>query len=143
MSKEMHEKVMHILNEHREDLIHQVAESLFANVPVIGIWEGDEDKVAHHHRNMAITAERFHDIVQAGATVDWALVVAEFGWADRKLSQMGITHGHHQILISTYFDKALNLCEWSSEERRELSQIADELYRAAKKGYEDAMKADN
>jgi hypothetical protein len=126
------------LDEKREELIYRVAEALFSNIPVVGISTYDHDKVMHHHRNMAITAERFHEILQAGATIDWQLVSSEFEWADRKLGTMGITHEHHQTLINTYFQEALDLCEWSPDERSTLEWMAAQLRDAAAVGYDNA-----
>ncbi len=138
MSSELRNSIMHTLEDMQEDLIHRVAESLFSAIPVVGISELDTEKVKHHHRNMVITAQRFHEIVQAGATIDWSLVSSEFAWADRKLGTMGITHDHHQRLINTYFSEALKLHAWTEEEREVMEHIASELRQAADEGYKSA-----
>lgn len=132
-------RVMHVLDEKREELIHRVSEALFAQIPVLGIWEKDTEKEMHHHHNMALTAERFHDIVQAGATIDWSLVSAEFGWADRKLSTMGITRDHRRSLMQVYLQEALQVYPWSDEERAELECIGAELREVAEKEYVESV----
>ncbi len=133
------EKVMHTLEEHREDLVARVTQRLIESVPVVGISQHDSDPEVHHHHNMALTAERFHEIVQAGATIDWTLVSSEFRWADRKLGTMGITHAHHGMLIDTYFTEAHAVHTWSTEERAILDRIADSLREAVKEGYQQLI----
>lgn len=139
MADKHYQSLMHTLDENREELVHRVTEQLFTRIPIVGISSQDMDPSLHHHRNMALTAERFHEIVQTGATIDWKLVTAEFGWADRKLSTMGITHDHHQILITTYFAEALQLRDWSPEERKLLEQIASNIREAAISGYDEPV----
>ncbi len=133
------EKVMHTLEEHREDLVHRVTQKLIEQVPVVGISKQDIDPEVHHHHNMALTAERFHEIVQAGATIDWTLVSSEFRWADRKLGTMGVTHDHHGLLIDTYFTEARAVYAWSSEEHAVLDRIAESLREAVQEGYQQLI----
>jgi len=139
MANERRVHVTHKLDEMREDLTHQVTEALFSRIPILGVWAQEADKAMQHHKNMALTAQRFHDTVQAGATVDWALVSAEFAWADRKLTTMGITRDHRWTLIDTYVEEALKLHEWTPEEREEILQIASDVRGAVLKGYEDVL----
>lgn len=135
MNEDVVNTVLHKLDGIREELQHQMCEDLFARIPVVGISEKDQQPVKHHHHNMALTAERFHDIVQAGAGIDWKLVSAEFGWADRKLSTMGVTREHHQAMIDIYFDEALKLEQWTPEEQEVLQTIKGRLRAAADEGY--------
>lgn len=128
MSNEKVNQVLHILNEMQEELHHALTEALCDRVPVVGISDQDLDPVVHHHQNMSRTAERFHEIVQAGAGIDWNLVSSEFGWAERKLSTMGVTHDHHIILIDEYFNAARKLREWSDEELAILDIIAQHIH---------------
>lgn len=135
MTEDVHTTVLNKLEYLREELQHQVCEALFAHIPVVGVSEKDSAPVKHHHHNMALTAERFHDIVMAGAGIDMQLVTAEFGWADRKLSTMGVTHEHHQAMIEAYFSEALKLHDWSEEERAELDAIKATIYQAVTEAY--------
>lgn len=141
MTNQHYQTVIHTLDEEREELVHRVTEKLFAAIPIVGVSEHDTERQMHHHRNMALTAERFHEIVQTGATIDWKLVTAEFGWADRKLSTMGIHHGHHTQLMDTYFTEALNLRDWSPEEREVIEEIAAHIRKAALAGYDEPVPA--
>ncbi len=125
------EQVLHLLNNHREDLIHRITEFLFANVPLVGISEHDEEPQTHHHRNMHTTAERFHDMVQTGGSIDWSLAAAEFAWAGRKLPQWGVKRRHFSMLIDSYFSEAAKLRDWSAEERQVLDDLAAHLREAA------------
>jgi hypothetical protein len=134
METNTYESVLHTLEEKREELIHEVAEQLFQYIPVVGVSSQIQDKVAKHHHNMVLTAERFHEIVQAGA-IDWKLVSAEFGWAARKLPTMGVTHVHHEQMIDIYFETAARMCEWSLEQRSTLDKLASNLREAAMAGY--------
>jgi hypothetical protein len=137
MTEDVHTAVLTKLESIREELQHQVGEVLFAQIPVVGISDKDTAPVKHHHHNMSLTAERFHDIVMAGAGIDTQLVTAEFGWADRKLGTMGITHEHHQAMIDAYFSEALKLHTWTDEERAALESIKDTIRKAATEGYTD------
>jgi hypothetical protein len=130
--------VLHTLELIREELAYRVTEVLFQAVPIVGLSEKDQDPVAHHHHNMTLTANRFHEIVQAGAGVDWVLVSSEFGWADRKLGTMGVTRVHHQLLIDCYFQEALKLHAWTPEEQRTLEQIANDLRETVTRVYNAA-----
>jgi hypothetical protein len=135
--EEHHLAVMHTVNEVREELAHRVTNRLIEAIPLVGLTNrgGDDEKMVQHKHNMALTARRFHDIVQAGATVSWKLVSAEFGWADRKLGMMGITRDHHQMLIDIYFAEVLQVRFWSDEERAVLERIATEMHEAVQAGY--------
>lgn len=135
MSHDTQSSVIHTLETLREEITHRLTEVLFERVPVVGISDTDKDPVTHHHHNMALTANRFHEIVQAGS-IDWTLVSSEFGWADRKLSTMGVTHEHHQVLVDCYFEEAHKLHDWTDEERDELNRIAANLRKAVAKAYE-------
>ncbi|NJN68568.1 MAG: hypothetical protein HC884_18590 [Chloroflexaceae bacterium] len=136
MTNYYHAAVMHMLNEQREELIPRVARNLVARIPIIGVPPSSEDRELIHHHQMALTARRFHDLVQAGATIDWSLVSSEFGWADRKLRPMGITHEHHRALIAAYFIEARLLHPWTPNELAALEEIAALLRQAVEAGYQ-------
>jgi hypothetical protein len=86
---------------------------------------------------MESTARRFHEIVEAGVTVDWNLVAFEFDWAGRKLGSMEITWQHQELLIDTYFQEALRLRDWTDSERAALEQIAEHLRDTARAAYQE------
>jgi hypothetical protein len=134
-------RIIHTLDAQRDDLLARVTEHLQQHVPPIGVAAAAADKDERHHGNMERTAQRFHEIVKAGATIDWSLVGFEFEWAGRKLSSMGATWEHQQVLIDSYFAEALRLHPWSADEQAALQQIAARLREVAQAAYNDPSLA--
>jgi hypothetical protein len=127
--------ILHTLDARRDELLYYVTESLIQRIPMIGIPAGVDDSAARHQHNMELTAQRFHQIVQAGAGIDWSLVQLEYDWAGRKLSSLGATWEHQQVLIDVYFGEALWLPGWSETERAALQQMADHMREVAEAAY--------
>lgn len=132
-------RIIHTLDERRDELLAHVTERLQHSLPPIGVSAAAADKAERHHTNMERTAQRFHQIVKAGATIDWSLVGFEFAWAGRKLSSMGATWEHQQVLIDSYFDEALRLHSWSDEEQAALQQMATRLRDVAQTAYSEPV----
>jgi hypothetical protein len=128
-------RIIHTLDKQRDDLLARVTERLQHSLPPIGVSAVAADKAERHHENMERTAQRFHQIVKAGATIDWSLVGFEFEWAGRKLSSMGATWEHQQVLIDSYFAEALRLHSWSEAEQAALQQMAARLREVAQAAY--------
>jgi hypothetical protein len=116
------------LAELRSPILAQVADQLSATLPMIGVAPYNPGRDASHHANMYATAQRFHDLVQLGATIDWGMIRFEYAWAARTLRPKGVTWDHQTFLIETYFAIASRLANWSDEERAILGQIARHLY---------------
>lgn len=138
MADEIYRHVIHALDEMHEELISHVTHVLINDIPPIGVPEHAADHEERHHQNMALTAERFHQIVQAGVSVDWSLVSFEFEWAGRKLTSMGATWENQETLIDAYFDQALRLRTWTDAERATLDQIAGHLRAVAHDAFNKA-----
>lgn len=126
--------VAQALETHREELGAAVADALAAGLPMVGLKPGLEDGAARHHERMRSTAQRFHQIVQAGVTLEWSMVAHEFGWGARVLSGHGVTSEHLHALIDTYFQAAAGL-PWSDEERAALDGIAARVRQLAELAY--------
>lgn len=135
MADELQHRVLHILNEHRDELLAHVTHTLTMQLPPIGVPANAADRDERHHTNMAHTAQRFHEIVLAGADIDWRLVEAEYTWAGHKLASMGATWAHQQVLIDAYFAEAARLQPWSDQERAALDTIAARLRSVAEIAY--------
>lgn len=135
MADSLQHAVAHMLDEHCEELIAQVSQTLIHRMPMLGISAQATDRLERHQQNMALTARRFHQIVQAGATIDWSLVEFEYDWAGRKLRSMGMSWEHHEILIDAYFSSALHMHNWSPAECDMLGQIAARVREVAEEAY--------
>lgn len=135
MADEMQCNVAEKLDEQCEELIAHVAECLIHSMPVLGIPVQVAERAERHQQHMALTARRFHQVVQAGATIDWRLVEFEYDWAGRKLRSMGMSWEHHEVLIETYFEQALLLRDWTPAERDALDQIAACVRDVAEEAY--------
>lgn len=127
--------VIEAIHESREELARRVTRRMLESIPIVGVSSCVENKQAAHERNLELTARRFHDVVRTGATVSWELVIADFAWADRKLSTMGITREHRQRLMDIYFEEVLQLRPWTNEEQQVIQHIAKEMHRAAALAY--------
>jgi len=132
--------VMDRLNTCRDEVIPRVAIALQPRMPMVHIPAWTTDKVALHAQHMLLTAERFHDIVWVGTTLDWSLVAADFAWAGYVLGRLGITWEHQEWLITTYFAVALGVCDWSEEEQAGLKAIAEQLRQVAQSAYGGAPR---
>jgi hypothetical protein len=137
MADEQQTRVVQILNEQRDELLYHVTDALVQRMPQLGLPTKSSDRSERHHTNMESTARRFHEIVEAGVTVDWNLVAFEFDWAGRKLGSMEITWQHQELLIDTYFQEALRLRDWTDSERAALEQIAEHLRDTARAAYQE------
>jgi hypothetical protein len=135
MISERQAAVMQRLNEKSEDLISHVTQHLITCVPIVGVSPSSEAPELVHHHNLALTARRFHELVQVGVTVDWVLVSADFGWTERKLRPMGITRDHHRALIDAYFAEARTLLPWTPDEHTTLDEIAAHFWQAVEAAY--------
>jgi hypothetical protein len=136
MADTVRSTVLHLLDERRDELLYHVTEALIQGMPFIGVPDEAHDKHERHQQNMELTARRFHQIVQAGASIDWSLVEGEYAWAGRKLQSMGATWTNQQMLIDVYFDQAQRLHAWTDEERAVLDEIENELRTVAEKAYQ-------
>jgi hypothetical protein len=116
MNDDLQERVLHTLEAMRENLIQHVARTLTEQLPILGMPDTVQDKAERHHQQMVSTAQRFHEIVQNGAAINWDLVGFEFGWAGRKMGSMGYTWQHQEVMIDSYFAAAKRLHEWSDDE---------------------------
>ncbi len=132
--------VMERLNACRDEVIPRVAVALQPRMPMVHIPAWATDKAALHAQHMLFTAERFHDILRAGATLDWSLVANEFAWAGCVLERLGLTWEHQEWLITTYFAVALGVCDWSAEEQAALKVIAEQVRQVAQSAYCDAPR---
>ncbi len=139
MTDQLWNRVLLTLNDIHEVLVHDVTAELVKQIPPIGVPPQAEDKAERHHRHMAQAAQRFHEIVYAGASVDWGLVESEFAWLGRTLQQMGGTWEHQAILISAYFDAAAQAHPWTDEEHTALRQIQARLCEVAQAAYTPAL----
>ncbi|NJP05931.1 MAG: hypothetical protein HC837_10060 [Chloroflexaceae bacterium] len=133
-------QVMHTLETLREELCHRVALALGKRLPMIGVSANAPDQQLQHQYNMVSTVTRFHQMLQAGVTIDSRLLAAEYDWAGRKLSAMGATWEHQSALFEMYFDEASRLHEWTAEERAVLEQIRTRMYATAQKAYEQPVQ---
>lgn len=140
MADYMQQTVALMLDEMREALIYHVSQTLCYRMPLLDIPLQAEDSIERHRENMHLTAQRFHQIVQAGATVDWSLVEFEYEWAGRKLGSLGMTWEHQEILIDLYFAEALRLGNWSDRELKTLEHIATALRHIAGAAYCDTVE---
>jgi hypothetical protein len=139
MTDQLWNQVVLKLNDIHEVLVQYVTAELVEQLPPIGVPSQAADKAERHHRNMAQTAQRFHEIVYAGASIDWGLVDSEFAWAGRKLQQMGATWEHQSILIRSYFDAAAQMHPWTDEEQTVLREIQARMYSVAQPAYTPAL----
>jgi hypothetical protein len=142
MISERQVAVMQRLNEKSEDLISRVTQHLITCIPLVGVSLSSEAPELVHHHNLALTARRFHELVQAGVTVDWVLVTSDFRWTDRKLRPMGITRGHHRALIDAYFAEAHTLLPWTPDEHATLDEIATHFRQAVEAAYHTSDNED-
>jgi hypothetical protein len=109
-------------------LVAQVTDQLIAALPPVELDPLDPRGAESHRAHMHSTAQRFHDLVQLGATMDWVLTGFEYEWTSRALGSKGVTWEHQAFLISTYFATAERLASWSDEERETLNHMARHLY---------------
>lgn len=142
MISERQVAVMQRLNEKSEDLISRVMQHLMTCIPLVGVSPSSEAPELVHHHNLDLTARRFHELVQAGVTVDWVLVTSDFRWTDRKLRPMGITRGHHCTLIDAYFAEARTLLPWTPDEHATLDEIAAHFRQAVEAAYHTSDNED-
>ncbi len=87
-------------------------------------------------QHLIATAQRFHELVQAGATMDWSIVPFEYGWTSRVLPSYGVTLEHQHTLIDCYFGAAERLGSWPEDERLALEQLRARIHAAADEAYE-------
>lgn len=129
------EQVLDHLNIERENLIQRVALLLTESIPIFYLSHATERREDLHHHNMVLTAQRLHDIIQAGVALDWALVEAEFGWAGRKLSQLGLHWEQQQVMIEIYFAEVQKIRVWLPEEQELLTKIKAQLIEVGQKAF--------
>jgi len=136
MFSETYTRVIGVLEQRRVEIQHRVANALMQELPGVGILPQETNPDERHQENMNLTAARFHDLVLAGATVDWTLVSADFAWLARKMpATWGVTFAHHQKLITLYFTQVQHIHAWTAEEQEVLEEIATHLREAAEEGY--------
>jgi hypothetical protein len=124
------------LAELRPAILPQLTEQLIAALPMISLDPRDTSHTASHYAQMYATAQRFHDLVQLGATADWGLTSFEYDWAAHVLQPKGVTWEHQAFLIETYFATAGRLATWSDEERAILDKLAKHLYADGAQAYQ-------
>jgi hypothetical protein len=119
------------LDRHRDELIRAVATTLSASLPMVGVSVREPDRAAVHREQMATTARRFHEMLQAGLTLDWGLVAQEYAWSRRVLSLRGVTWEHQQALLDAYFAAAGTVRALEDAERAALQQVAERVRQTA------------
>jgi hypothetical protein len=141
MSDNLQDRVLHTLDSMRENLIHHVTVVLTEYLPILAMPDTVQNKAERHHQNMASTAQRFHEIVQNGASINWDLVGYDFEWAGRKMGSMGYTWQHQEVLIDSYFNAAKRLHTWSDDERAMLDTFAARVREVAEPAYKATDEA--
>jgi uncharacterized protein (DUF1778 family) len=128
-------QILDRLNAERENLIQRVALHLTECIPNFYLSQATERREDLHRHNMVLTAQRLHDIIQAGVALDWALVEAEFGWAGRKLSQFGLRWEQQQVMIEVYFAEVQKIRVWLPAEQELLAEIKARLIEVGQKAF--------
>lgn len=135
MSDSLQVSVAQVLDEIHEELLHRVAKTLTAALPMIGVPEHAKNRARLHQQHITSTVSRFHQIIQSGAMIDMRLITAEYDWVRRKLAPMGIHWEHHATLIESYFAEAARLHNWTTEQRAALEQMHEQVFQTASESY--------
>ncbi len=136
------QSIMQILDQHREAIVYQAADTLLARMPTLSLTVYGTQPTVVEHDHLVATLQRFHDIVQAGVLLDWELVNAEFAWGGRVLQRMGLTWDYPRLMMETYFATVLNLCDWNDDDRAALQELADHILHVAGMAYTGNVPAD-
>ncbi len=134
--------IMHILDQNREAIVYQAADTLLARMPNLNLTVYGTQPTLVQHDHLVATLQRFHDIVQAGVLLDWELVNAEFAWGGRVLQRMGLTWNYPRLMMQTYFATVLDLYDWDDADRAALQELADHILRIASMAYTGNVPAD-
>ncbi|HEU4324208.1 MAG TPA: hypothetical protein VFS21_13740 [Roseiflexaceae bacterium] len=120
------------LEERRGDLTLRLAGDLRAALCA----PGRPAPPALPQQHLLATAQRFHELVQAGATLDWSIVPFEYGWTSRVLPSYGVSLDHQHTLIDCYFSAIEGLETWPEDERLALEQLRTRIHASADEAYE-------
>lgn len=120
------------LEDWRSDLTMQLASELRA----VLYSPGRPAAPMLPQQHLIATVQRFHDLVQAGATLDWSIVPFEYGWTSRVLPCYGVALEHQHTLIDCYFDAAQHLGGWPDDEQRALELLRARIHAATDDAYE-------
>ncbi|GAB4217259.1 MAG: hypothetical protein OHK0022_59320 [Roseiflexaceae bacterium] len=119
------------LEEQRGDLTLHLASDLRA-----ALYTPGRSTPALPQQHLIATAQRFHELVQAGATMDWSIVPFEYGWTSRVLPSYGVTVDHQHTLIDCYFNAAERMAAWPVDEWAALELLRARIHAAADEAYE-------
>lgn len=126
------------LEAQREALIFQVAALLHERLSALEESRAVDHEAVLQPAHMVSTAQRFHELVQLGARIDWRLIANEYAWGRRVLGRMGVTWAHQEALIATYFEAAGRAQAWTPAERELLAEMAERMRAIARPAYEAA-----